>query len=331
MQSENLACEWNDVALLTDQRACTFLCKAMLCLSSPADGLVEGIQLKSWKGVSEPECQDELAGSVQLEVLYRDSKGESFIYSVELWLRGTIAEPVPFTGEACLLYSRGKAAGQHLLLELVIQLPRALQLQSTQVIAGQFAMIERLELPETWPACSSVLTTAVTAEVQACTVDQQMLQVEGRYRFTAVYVNDSQPGECLFAWQQYRPFLWKNPVPEGLREITGAVPYYQSLSVEVLDEHRIQLNGNGVICTLPVEDEQSVLLENKPFDYNEKTYSEEQDAIPMDVQPQSPSVINSRGSRRANLSRYMRNLSGMGQSPTTIRNYGIGENETEQE
>ena len=116
MQSENLACEWNDVALLTDQRACTFLCKAMLCLPSPADGLVEGIQLKSWKGVSEPECQEELAGSVQLEVLYRDSKGESFIYSVELWLQGTIAEPVPFTGEACLLYSRGKAAGQHLLI-----------------------------------------------------------------------------------------------------------------------------------------------------------------------------------------------------------------------
>ncbi len=320
MQSENLACEWNDVALLTDQRACTFLCKAMLRLPEPMNGTVEQIRLKEWSRTSAPDECTELAGRVRLEAVYSSRQGEKSLYSAELWLQGVISEPMQFTGDAVLLYSRGQAGGEYLLLEAAVQLPRVLQLQSTQVIAGQFEMTEGLELPEIWPDCTDVLTTAAVAEVQACTIDQQMLLVEGRYRFTVVYVNDSQPGECLFAWQQYRPFFWQNPVPEGLQELTGVQPYYQNLSVELLDTHRIQLNGSGVICTLPAEGEQPVMLQR------ENTASEDEpDSVKRNTQPQSPSVVNSRGSRRAHLSRYMRDLNGMAQRPSTIRNYEIGE------
>lgn len=324
MQSENLACEWNDVALLTDQRACTFLCKAMLRLPEPANDMAEQIVLKEWSRVSAPDDKMELRGKIQLELLYSDARNEKTVYGAELWLQGAIDEPVQFIGEANLLYSRGQAAGQNLLLEAVIQLPRVIQLQSTQVITGQFEMAETLELPETWPDCSSVLTTAAAAEVQTCTIQNQMLQVEGRYIVTVVYVDDSQPGENLFAWQQHYPFFWQKPVPGGLQELTGVQPYYQSLSVELLDTHRIQLKGSGVICTLPAEGERPVLLQSEYEDCYEDSIEEMQTGKRATM-PLRPSVVNSRGSRRAHLARYMRDLNGMAQSPTNIRNYEISE------
>lgn len=324
MQSKNLACEWNDVALLTDQRACTFLCKTMLLLPESINGQMEKIHLKRWNRITAPECEDFLTGDIQLELVYRNDYGDEKVYSAKLRLQGTITEPVPCTGEACLLYSRGQAAGQHLLLEMVVQLPCDLHLQPTQVIAGQFEMTEMLELPETWPDCADVLVTATVAEVQSCSIHQQMLQVDGRYRLTIVYANDLKQGESLFAWQQYRPFIWKKPVPGGLQELTGVKPYYQSLSVELLDSHQIRLNGNGVICTLPSEEEIPEVRNLEEVDC-----TDERAATKMEILSQSPSVVTSRGSCRANLSRYMRDLNGMAQSPTTIRNYEIGENRLE--
>ena len=108
MQSENLACEWNDVALLTDQRACTFLCKAMLRLPEPANDMAEQIVLKEWSRVSAPDDKMELRGKIQLELLYSDARNEKTVYGAELWLQGAIDEPVQFIGEAGLLYSRDR-------------------------------------------------------------------------------------------------------------------------------------------------------------------------------------------------------------------------------
>jgi len=101
-------------------------------------------------------------------------------------------------------------------------------------------------------------------------------------------------------------------VPKGVQELNGIMPYYQSITAQVLDDHCILVTGSGVFCTLP----------------NEETVSWQTDSR-EELSPQSvekddiPSVINSRGSRRANLSKYMRHLNNSVETPTSIRNIEI--------
>lgn len=326
VQSENLAYEWNDVALLMDQRACTFLCKTMLQIPEGEVSQLQEIEFADWSRIPSQNDTEQFSGTMQLQIGYLNQQGERHQLQVEIPLQGTLQEPLREQADARLLYSKGQLADNYLLLETVLQIPRELQLQRTQVIVGQFEMAELLELPEQWPGCVDVLTTAAAAVVQDYAVHQQQVQVQGVYQLTAVYVNEEREGEQLFAYQQRRSMEVSVPVPAGLREITGVQPYYQSLSVQQLDDHHIQLTGSGVLCTLPVEEAKAAEPEMLAEPAEQETAGcEELCYVPQNRrQPQGPSVVNSRGSRRANLSKYMRDLNSSVQSPTSIRNFEIG-------
>ena len=322
MQSENLTCVWNDVALLTDQRACTFLCKTMLRFPDEEAAELDTVELKGWNRIDIPDAEKELTGNAVLCLGYRNQQGEQKQVCCEIRMRGKLREAVNISDDVRLLYSRGKFAQNCLLLEVVVQIRQELKLQRSQVIAGQFEMNEQIELPQAWPDCLDVLMTTVEADVQSFTIENRLLQVEGMYHLTLVYVDETQPGECLFACQQHRPMKWSAEIPAGLQELTGVQFYYQSLAVKQLSTRLVQISGNGVVCTLPEENQEpELIVEPEAAGMNENHTSFIRRRVPC-----GPSVINSRGSRRENLSRYMRDLNGMGQSPTTVRNFEIARN-----
>ena len=386
MQRINLAYEWNDVALLTDQRAYTFVCKTMLQIPEQEIEVLQEIILADWQYQPEQNEALQFEGSMTLQVGYLCQQQRKELH-VAIPLLGDLLEPLTAQSSARLLYSKGHVAGSCLLLEAVLQIPRGQQLQRSQVILGQFAMEEMLELPKQWPCFQDVLVTAAAVQIDSIQIVQQQLQGQGCYRLAVVYENGEQPGERLFAYEQQRPMTVTLPVPPGLQELEGVQPYYQSLTAQLLDDRHIVLAGEGVLCTLPdtetaenspscqsvpsavsadsealtrqmadvlqqlmAELKRHVEITESPDSAVQSGASEtaetpapqqmakESDCgevcpVRRTAQPSSnahPSVVNSRGSRRANLSKYMRNLNSSVQTPKSMRNFEIGA-EPEQE
>lgn len=384
MQSMNLDYEWNDVALLTDQRAYTFVCKTMLQIPEQTIEVLQEIILADWQYKPEQNEGLRFDGSMTLQVGYlcQQQRGE---LKVAIPLQGNLQEPLTEQSSARLLYSKGQVAGSCLLLEAVLQIPRVQQLQRSQVLLGQFAMEELLELPKQWPCFQDVLATVAAMQIDSFQIGQQQLQVQGCYRLAVIYENGGQPGERLFAYEQQRPMTVALPVPPGLQELEGVQPYYQNLMAQLLDDRHILLAGEGVLCTLSdtaiventtkssqsaasvdsdaltkqmagilqqlmeelkrhaeITEQQEPASQPKSKDGAEALVSqqtaEESDCgevcpVRRTVQSGSnvhPSVVNSRGSRRANLSKYMRNLNSSVQTPKSMRNFEIGA-EPEQE
>ncbi len=386
MQSMNLDYEWNDVALLTDQRAYTFVCKTMLQIPEQTIEVLQEIILADWQYKPEQNEGLRFDGSMTLQVGYlcQQQRGE---LKVAIPLQGNLQEPLTEQSSARLLYSKGQVAGSCLLLEAVLQIPRVQQLQRSQVLLGQFAMEELLELPKQWPCFQDVLATVAAMQIDSFQIGQQQLQVQGCYRLAVIYENGGQPGERLFAYEQQRPMTVALPVPPGLQELEGIQPYYQNLTAQLLDDRHILLAGEGVLCTLSdtaiVEDttkssqsaasvdsdaltrqmagilqqlmeelkrhaeiteQQEPASQPKSKDGVEAPVSQQTaeegdcgEVCPVRRTVQSgsnvhPSVVNSRGSRRANLSKYMRNLNSSVQTTKSMRNFEIGaEPEPEQE
>ena len=384
MQSMNLDYEWNDVALLMDQRAYTFVCKTMLQITEQTIEVLQEIILADWQYKPEQNEGLRFDGSMTLQVGYlcQQQRGE---LKVAIPLQGNLQEPLTEQSSARLLYSKGQVAGSCLLLEAVLQIPRVQQLQRSQVLLGQFAMEELLELPKQWPCFQDVLATVAAMQIDSFQIGQQQLQVQGCYRLAVIYENGGQPGERLFAYEQQRPMTVALPVPPGLQELEGIQPYYQNLTAQLLDDRHILLAGEGVLCTLSdtaiVEDttkssqsaasvdsdaltrqmagilqqlmeelkrhaeiteQQEPASQPKSKDGAEAPVSQQTaeegdcgEVCPVRRTVQSgsnvhPSVVNSRGSRRANLSKYMRNLNSSVQTPKSMRNFEIGA-EPEQE
>ena len=384
VQSMNLDYEWNDVALLMDQRAYTFVCKTMLQIPEQTIEVLQEIILADWQYKPEQNEGLRFDGSMTLQVGYlcQQQRGE---LKVAIPLQGNLQEPLTEQSSARLLYSKGHVAGSCLLLEAVLQIPRVQQLQRSQVLLGQFAMEELLELPKQWPCFQDVLATVAAMQIDSFQIGQQQLQVQGCYRLAVIYENGGQPGERLFAYEQKRPMTVALPVPPGLQELEGIQPYYQNLTAQLLDDRHILLAGEGVLCTLSdtaiVEDttkssqsaasvdsdaltrqmagilqqlmeelkrhaeiteQQEPASQPKSKDGAEAPVSQQTaeegdcgEVCPVRRTVQSgsnvhPSVVNSRGSRRANLSKYMRNLNSSVQTPKSMRNFEIGA-EPEQE
>lgn len=384
MQSMNLDYEWNDVALLTDQRAYTFVCKTLLQIPEQTIEVLQEIILADWQYKPEQNEGLRFDGSMTLQVGYlcQQQRGE---LKVAIPLQGNLQEPLTEQSSARLLYSKGQVAGSCLLLEAVLQIPRVQQLQRSQVLLGQFAMEELLELPKQWPCFQDVLATVAAMQIDSFQIGQRQLQVQGCYRLAVIYENGGQPGERLFAYEQQRPMTVALPVPPGLQELEGVQPYYQNLMAQLLDDRHILLAGEGVLCTLSdtaiventtkssqsaasvdsdaltkqmagilqqlmeelkrhadITEQQELASQPKSKDGAEAPVSqqtaEESDCgevcpVCRTVQSGSnvhPSVVNSRGSRRANLSKYMRNLNSSVQTPKSMRNFEIGA-EPEQE
>lgn len=384
VQSMNLDYKWNDVAFLTDQRAYTFVCKTMLQIPEQTIEVLQEIILADWQYKPEQNEGLRFDGSMTLQVGYlcQQQRGE---LKVAIPLQGNLQEPLTEQSSARLLYSKGQVAGSCLLLEAVLQIPRVQQLQRSQVLLGQFAMEELLELPKQWPCFQDVLATVAAMQIDSFQIGQQQLQVQGCYRLAVIYENGGQPGERLFAYEQQRPMTVALPVPPGLQELEGVQPYYQNLTAQLLDDRHILLAGEGVLCTLSdtaivetttkssqsaasvdsdaltrqmagilqqlmeevkrhaeITEQQEPASQPKLKDGAEAPLSqqttEESDCgevcpVRRTVQSGSnvhPSVVNSRGSRRANLSKYMRNLNSSVQTPKSMRNFEIGA-EPEQE
>lgn len=351
MQSNNLAYQWNDVALLTDQRAYTFVCKTMLQIPQDEVKELQEIILADWHNQSAQK--DTFDGAMQLQIGYLDQRKQQAALQVEIPLQGELQEPLMQDVDAHLIYSKGKLAGSCLLLETILQIPRFQWLQRSQVIVGPFQMEELLELPESWPECREVETTISAAVIESCQVRQQQLHLKGSYRLAVVYENDEQPGERLFAYEQQRPLEFVLPVPAGLQELERAIPYYHNITAQLLDERHIVLAGAGVLCTeaveavMPEQQQENAKAVNRVSARTEEAPEENETqaenhlhiaenvlqqadcatVCPAQITQKSPltqpSVVNSRGSRRANLSKYMRNLNSSVQDASTMRNFEI--------
>jgi len=316
VQSENLACVWNDVALLTDQRAYTFVCKTMLQIPEQAVETLQDILLVDWHLQPGQDVPLHYDGAMCLQARCAGAQSKQEELQLIVPLQAEMAEPLAEQATGRLLYSKAKAAGDSLLLETVLQIERQQSVGRSQVVLGPFQMKELLELPVPWPDCQTLVATTAALQIQKQQIEQGQLQVEGAYQLDVVYHNETQPGECLFAYEQLRPVQFAIPVPAGLQELERVVPYYQSVTAQLLDDRQILLEGEGVLCAA----EADVLTEtaDSACDVVCPVRKAQAQAKPR------PSVVNSRGSRLANLSKYMRNLNSSVQSPKFTRNFEFG-------
>lgn len=381
MQSVDLTYEWNDVALLTDQRAYTFICKTMLQIPEHAITELQEIILLDWENHSQQKHTFD--GSMQLQIGYLDRQQQKAALQIEIPLQGDLEDVWQSNATARLLYGKGKVTDTCLLLETVLQIPRMPELKRSQVTVGPFHMEELLELPEDWPGCEELEATAAILQMEESVVQQQKLYLSGIYQLAVVYQNEAQIGEQLFAYEQQRPAQLVVPVPAGVAQLEGIIPFYHNLTAQILDDKRILLIGDGMLYTEAVSDapaaqpklqqgqqeescpeEKQMLQQNIRLEtilrqliealqqHEQETAKKQQRPVRPEktdqgmqqkkTQPQEtaaepteqpmkkppapnrpPSVVTSRGSRRANLSKYMRNLNSSVQTPKSMRNFEI--------
>ena len=179
MQSVDLTYEWNDVALLTDQRAYTFICKTMLQIPEHAITELQEIILLDWENHSQQKHTFD--GSMQLQIGYLDRQQQKAALQIEIPLQGDLEDVWQSNATARLLYGKGKATDTCLLLETVLQIPRMPELKRSQVTVGPFHMEELLELPEDWPGCEELEATAAILQIEESVVQQQKLYLSGIY------------------------------------------------------------------------------------------------------------------------------------------------------
>lgn len=317
VQRENLAYEWNDVALLADQRAYTIVCKTLLQISQQEINEIQEVVFLDWTWQSPSICNQNMEtdlvpfhGTVTLQIYYLNHELQQESMYVAIPLEGAWEEALTQQNSMRLVFYHTKAIENHLLLETVLQISRNQPLKHTQVLIGQFQLEEQLVLEAPWPSCDALLATAVVLQLNHWELDAGLLQIDGEYHLTGIYQNARQPGEQVFVYENRLPMTASILVPEGLQELNGVMPYYQSITAQVLDEQHILMMGSGVFCTLPVPKEDAVSRAQT-------------EAVPFDTPVQQetiPTVVNSRGSRRATLSKYMRNLNNSVETPSSIRN-----------
>ena len=325
MQKNYLTYEWNDVALLTDQRAYTIICKTMLRIPQQKLIEIQDVVLNDWVWQRHPVddmAQDTIVpfqGSitVQIDYLNRDDQQETFF--AVLPLEGTWEEPVAEQNSMRLIFYHTQMAGECLLLETVLQINRNRPLESTQVMIGQFQMEEQIVLEKPWPSCNELLLTSMELQLNDWSIDINGLQINGEYQIVCVYRSTQQVGEQVFVHENRLPMKANILVPEGLQQLDGIMPYYQSITAQILDEQRIFIATSGVFCTLPVS-EAEWLCDINELDCAEKVKIEQQYVAKTDKKESAPSVVNSRGSRKAKLSKYMRNLNNSVETPNSMRN-----------
>ena len=252
MQSVDLTYEWNDVALLTDQRAYTFICKTMLQIPEHAITELQEIILLDWENHSQQKHTFD--GSMQLQIGYLDRQQQKAALQIEIPLQGDLEDVWQSNATARLLYGKGKVTDTCLLLETVLQIPRMPELKRSQVTVGPFHMEELLELPEDWPGCEELEATAAILQMEESVVQQQKLYLSGIYQLAVVYQNEAQIGEQLFAYEQQRPAQLVVPVPAGVAQLEGIIPFYHNLTAQILDDKRILLIGDGMLYTEAVSD-----------------------------------------------------------------------------
>ncbi len=326
MQRNHLAYEWNDVALLEDQRAYTIICKTMLQIPQQDIGEIQDVVLTDWTWQSESLCSDVLQkplipfqGIATLQLYYLNQELQQETFFVDVPIHGAWQEPMIEQNSMRLIFYHTKIAEDHLLLETVLQISRNLPLEHTQVLLGQFQMAEQITLDAPWPACDALLATSVILEIQQWEITARQLLLNGAYHIVCIYQNAQQPGEQVFVYELRSPMEATILVPEGLQELNGIMPYYQHITAEILDETQIQITGSGVFCTLPIKQEDAL----PDYEETSNAQTDELDTRATTKEP-SPSVVNRRGSRRETLSKYMRNLNNSVETPSSIRNFEIG-------
>lgn len=333
VQRTYLTYEWNDVALLTDQRAYTIICKTMLKIPQQELIEIQDVVLNDWvwqRQVIDDMAQDTIVpfqGSitVQIDYLNRDDQQETFF--AVLPLEGAWEEPVAEQNSMRLTCYYTQAAEGCLLLETVFQMNRSKPLEQTQVLLGQFQLDEQITLEAPWPTCSELLQTSVNLQVEDWTIDAGQLQIDNQHQIVCVYQSRQQAGEQVFVYEYRLPMKANILIPEGLQELNGIMPYYQSITAQLIDETSIHITGTGVFCTLPANEAEWHCNVNE-LDCIEETEVEQLYPDTADKKESAPSVVNSRGSRRAKLSKYMRNLNNSVETPNTMRNIELNiENE----
>ena len=322
MQKESLTYEWNDVALLVDQRAYTIVCKTMLHVPQQI-GEIQEVVLSDWTWQRETLCSDVLEqkmvpfqGTATLQIYYMNMELQQETFCVDVPIQGAWQEPLTEQNSMRLVYYHTKIVEERMLLETVLQISRNQPLAPTQVLLGQFQMEELLTLDVPWPSCDTLLATSVNLAIQDCEIAAQQLKLHGEYQMVCIY-QSNEPGEQVFVYESRSPMTASVLVPEGLQELSGVMPYYQSLTAQLLDTGHIQIAGSGVFCTLPV------LIETGCEQLQSESMQQICDHTAAQQKEQSPSVVNSRGSRRATLSKYMRNLNNSVETPSSIRNIEI--------
>lgn len=321
MQKENLTYEWNDVALLADQRAYTILCKTMLQIGRQGIYEIQDVCLLDWTWQSDPLRTDApnqnmvpFHGNVTLQITCLQQTMQRQTFFVDVPIQGEWQESTIQQNQMQLLFSHSQIVEDHLLLETVLQISRNQPLERSQVLLSQFQMEEVILLEEPWPSCDTLLTTSVQLQITDYMIQMQQLQIYGTYQIVCVYQSTEQSGEQVFAYEYCLPAKEIVSIPEGLKELDGIMSYFQSITAQVLDMRQIALVGSGVFCTLPVVLEEALLGDIEPVSVV---------VTPM-TKEVNPSVVNKRGSRRETLAKYMRDLNNSVETPTSIRNFEIG-------
>lgn len=328
VQNNHLCYEWNDVALLEDQRACTIICKTMFKIPQQNILEIQDVALVDWTWQNEfvgndlqKSAMTPFQGIATLQIYYLNQEAQQESFLVDVPIHGAWQKPVIEQNCMQLLFYHAKMAGEQLLLETVLQIMYNQSLEHSQVLIGPFQMDELLTLEKPWPSCDAILTTSVLLDVQEWTITKQQLLLNGTYQIVCVYQNSQQPGEQVFVYEQRSPMEATLLIPEGVQDLTGIMPYFQNITAELLDPMHVQIVGSGVFCTFPIkadmyiadceETEETIGAQNHIWDPT------------LARKESSPSVVNRRGSRRANLSKYMRDLNNSVESPSSVRNIEI--------
>lgn len=320
VQRENLTYEWNDVALLVDQRAYTVICKTMLKLSQRNVQEIQDVVLWDWTWKHSPVSDETeriapFQGDVILQLQYLNQDFQRDAFFVDLPIQGAWHETLIQQNSMQLIFSHTQIVEEHLLLETVLQIVRNQELAYDQVLLGSFQLEEVLSLETPWPPCDNLLTTSVTLLVEEWKIFSQVLQLEGVYHLDCIYQSTQQIGEQIFVYEQRVPMKVSFPVPDGFQELSGVMAYYQNIATQILDTEHIQITGSGVFCTLPNECQREL--------QERKTVATENELISKNSARKKdpcPSVIHNRGSRKADLSKHMRNLNNSVESASAIRN-----------
>ena len=150
MQREYLTYEWNDVALLADQRAYTIICKTMLQIPKEEIVEIQDVVLIDWvwhRYSMDDIEQDTIVpfqGSVTVQIYYLNREDQQETMFAVLPLEGAWEEPLTEQNSMRLFCYHTQTAENCLLLETVLQINRNRPLEHTQVLLGQFQMEEQI-------------------------------------------------------------------------------------------------------------------------------------------------------------------------------------------
>lgn len=342
MTTEQVSCAWNDVTCLVDERAVTFVCKTLFQLLLEEDLPVEQLVQLELEKLSCQEPQGILAGQILLQAVCTTKDGEERVYPLVIPFAADQLEGRQY-GHLNVHYIQGQLIEDKLWVETVVSGIRLELSRDGQVILGEVALREVLDLPGQLPGCEQLISAQVISNIEHMELLEGVrVQVAGHHLLSVLYEGRRKAGEKLHVYQQTCPFQGEIELGHQLADLNGAVLHYRLLTAQLLEERKLMISGVGMIKTLAVEEQEDVAEQDCLLTEGEVVERRTPvEAVPVRpererVEPVVESAKNNssvavekavrRGSRisqRTQLSKYMRELDGMVRGPKSMRNFDL--------